>query len=568
MGEAGQRQRPSETAPVLAWSVHLVRRAPHRIPGLVLVVFLEALRSYLPALLPLPRVPCLQPLPQPPGLLPSPQVLPVTTRASGLLPTSVSVSGLTSGVYVVTVAVSDRLGNVDPDGATATIVIDQEAPTASCVHATAAVLGVNAVAVSATAVDNLTNTTWSVSLDGGPWVSQVYPAVTFTGVPNGAHSVQCRAVDDAGNVQQHPYDTWTFVVDTRPPVVTLRAQPPRYVNNRTVPLCTAVSDLSPYTVTVAVDGLDVARSSSSSSSSSSTETTCMALRVDDDGNHTLVVTAVDVVGNSAPPTVVWWLLDTTPPSHTDVAVMPNCHTLGNTTVCNSTTAAGFVLRCDADVVGLPPQSPCANQWQLALLQRTSGTQACGSSSATTTATTTTDATTTPPSTPDGVNGSTTTGWTTAASVATVVPPVTADGLYQLTSRALDAAGNAAAVQTRQWWLDTSAPASPTILNPPSAVTFTVATVLKLQLAGDTSPGQLAFLYALAAAAAPATSDVQLRVPTLPAPNDAVVLLSVTVPEKDVPYTLKVWSVDQGGSVSTTPSLATWTVASTGSCLSC
>ena len=32
----------SEAAPALTWSVHLVRRAPQRIPTLVLVVFLGA----------------------------------------------------------------------------------------------------------------------------------------------------------------------------------------------------------------------------------------------------------------------------------------------------------------------------------------------------------------------------------------------------------------------------------------------------------------------------------------------------------------------------------------------
>lgn len=32
----------SEAAPVLAWSVHLVRRAPHRLPGLVMALFLGA----------------------------------------------------------------------------------------------------------------------------------------------------------------------------------------------------------------------------------------------------------------------------------------------------------------------------------------------------------------------------------------------------------------------------------------------------------------------------------------------------------------------------------------------
>ena len=31
-----------ETAPALAWSVHLVRRAPHRLPGVIMVVFLGA----------------------------------------------------------------------------------------------------------------------------------------------------------------------------------------------------------------------------------------------------------------------------------------------------------------------------------------------------------------------------------------------------------------------------------------------------------------------------------------------------------------------------------------------
>ena len=53
------------------------------------------------------------------------------------------------------------------------------------------------------------------------------------------------------------------------------------------------------------------------------------------------------------------------------------------------------------------------------------------------------------------------------------------------------------------------------------------------------------------------------VPQLPVPNDAVVVLTVNTDAKDVSYTLKVWSVDQGGTASTTPTAFSWTVASTG-----
>ena len=74
--------------------------------------------------------------------------------------------------------------------------------------------------------------------------------------------------------------------------------------------------------------------------------------------------------------------------------------------------------------------------------------------------------------------------------------------------------------------------------------FTAAVTFKLQLLDDDSPGQTSFWYTVEPAIAGVTGLTQ--VPQLPVPNSAIVLLSVTTSAKDTPYTLKVWSVDQGG----------------------
>ena len=58
------------------------------------------------------------------------------------------------------------------------------------------------------------------SLDGGSYVTATSP-LTLSGLADGSHTFQVRAVDNAGNIGAPTSETWT--VDSTPPTVTLTA---------------------------------------------------------------------------------------------------------------------------------------------------------------------------------------------------------------------------------------------------------------------------------------------------------------------------------------------------------
>jgi hypothetical protein len=129
---------------------------------------------------------------------------------------------------------------------------------------------------------------------------------------------------------------------------------------------------------------------------------------------------------------------------------------------------------------------------------------------------------------------------------------------------VDASGNVGAVQLFDWWLDTVPPLSPSIVDPPNAVTLTASITFKLQLTGDNSPGQVTFVYTVTPPVDGSEGRMPLTaVPSVPVPNSAPVLLTVTAPTSGVSYTLRVWSVDQGGLISADPTPFAWTYIAKG-----
>ena len=203
-------------------------------------------------------------------------------------------------------------------------------------------------------------------------------------------------------------------------------------------------------------------------------------------------------------------------------------------MCSSTTSARVLLMCAATPSVI--QSPCTPEWQLALLQRTSVTAACSDGNARRQLLLA-----------GAGNTSSLESWATVMDPSMVFTPapLPVDGQYELTTRAFDAAGNVGPSQTFVWWVNTAAPDAPMLVSSPGAVVFTAAVTFKLQLRNDNSPGQTSFWYTLEPAIAGALVGLT-QVPQLPVPNSAIVLLTITTSAKDTPYTLKVWSVDQGG----------------------
>ena len=89
-----------------------------------------------------------------------------------------------------------------------------------------------------------------------------------------------------------------------------------------------------------------------------------------------------------------------------------------------------------------------------------------------------------------------------------------------------------------------------------SVTFSASSVFKFQLVNDNSPGQLTFWYTLTPAVN--GSNVMMKTPADPSPtNDAVVSLTITTDQHDVPYVLNLWSRDQAVSNSAFSIGSTW-----------
>ncbi len=135
--------------------------------------------------------------------------------------------------------------------------------------------------------------------------------------------------------------------------------------------------------------------------------------------------------------------------------------------------------------------------------------------------------------------------------------------YRLLSRAVDDAGNIGTALSFDWWLDTVPPLPPTILDPPDPFSLTATQTFRLQLTGDSSPGQLSFVYNVFPPVDSSTVGATSAVPSLPLPNSAPVRLTVTAPTSGVSFTIRVWSVDQGGLRSAEPTTFSWTYVSKG-----
>ena len=213
---------------------------------------------------------------------------------------------------------------------------------------------------------------------------------SFSGLAEGLHVFEVRAIDAAGNEQPPPYQTVSTTVDTTPPVATpyvLSSVPPFtssgsaavaaaaaavtvvYSNNSTALICAAVVDSSPTVAAITVTESTSAAPAMTTRSVPVTPTSsgslyCGSTRVAHDGNYTATATATDSAGNVSPAAVTWVLYDSTPPNHTyELLPTPGCVSFGGVRSCNASMLAAFAVRCVDDAVP-STASPCRVQWSL------------------------------------------------------------------------------------------------------------------------------------------------------------------------------------------------------------
>src|SRR5439155_15425560 len=128
-------------------------------------------------------------------------------------PNPVNYSGLGDGSHSFKVKATDAAGNTDQTAAVRSWKIDT-VPPKTTIGARPADL-TNADLATFTFSANEAGSSFQCSLDGGDFAACPSPR-TYSGLADGSHSFQVRAIDAAGNVDATPADSgWT--IDTTPP---------------------------------------------------------------------------------------------------------------------------------------------------------------------------------------------------------------------------------------------------------------------------------------------------------------------------------------------------------------
>jgi hypothetical protein len=255
-----------------------------------------------------------------------------------------SLTGLSEGEHTFTVQGNDPAGNTETQPPSFTWTVDTAAPNTT----------VDTGPQTASTSDSATFTfssdesaaTFECSLDGAPFSACSSPT-TYTGLVDGNHSFQVRAVDAAGNMDATPAQRdWTIttvVSDTTPPAVMLTEPADGDTVRGTVTIsAVATDDVSVDHVDILVDGTVVATDGTApyTTTWSSTRTA--------DGSVRLTARALDTSGNSATSdgrtvTVDNTAPDTTLDSGPSGSVSTQSATFGFTS--NDTTA---VFECSLD----------------------------------------------------------------------------------------------------------------------------------------------------------------------------------------------------------------------------
>jgi hypothetical protein len=133
-----------------------------------------------------------------------------------------SYSGLADGSHTFQVQATDEVGNVETSPPTVTWTVDTDKPLTSLSTTPPALTNSTSTSFAFSANDT-TPVTFQCRLDGGGWTPCTSPA-SYSGLGQGSHTFQVQATDEAGNVEATP-TTYTWTVDTTPPVTTITSGP-------------------------------------------------------------------------------------------------------------------------------------------------------------------------------------------------------------------------------------------------------------------------------------------------------------------------------------------------------
>jgi hypothetical protein len=211
-------------------------------------------------------------------------------------------SWLSDGEHTFQVRAIDTAGNVDPTPASHTWVVDTIAPDTAINAAPPSMSNESAPSVTFSGSDANGVARFECALDGAPFSPCTSPA-SLSNLAEGVHTIQVRAIDNAGRVDAAPA-THTWTVDVTPPDTTIDSSPAALSTNSAPEFLFSGSDAND--ITGYQCKLDTAEFSA--------RTSPLALSGLSDGAHTFQVRAIDTAGNLDPsPASYTWIVDTTAP---------------------------------------------------------------------------------------------------------------------------------------------------------------------------------------------------------------------------------------------------------------
>ena len=245
---------------------------------------------------------------------------------------NLSLSGLADGSHQIQFFATDAAGNTQATGTSYSWTVDTTPPETTISSQPASLVASTSASFEFSCNEN--PCTYQAQIDAGAWSSVTSPHV-FSGLSQGSHTVNIRAIDAVSNTDASPASvTWT--VDTVAPNTTIDSGPSGSSQN----------DFA--TVTFSCDEASCTFEGRLDSGAWSTITSPHALSSLSEAAHTFEVRATDAAGNTdSSPSSSAWEVDNTSPD-TSIDSQP-----GNPTNLSSST---FTFSCD--------DTPCSFEYSL------------------------------------------------------------------------------------------------------------------------------------------------------------------------------------------------------------
>jgi large repetitive protein len=190
--------------------------------------------------------------------------------------------GLADGTHTFLARAIDTAGNVDATPAAATWTIDTTGPETTIDSGPAALVNSGTATFSFSASE--AGSSFECSLDGAGFAACSSPQ-SYSGLADGAHTLDVRATDAAGNLDASPANSgWT--VDSAAPDTTISSGPAGTVGSKTASFSFSASEAG-STFQCALDGAAFAACSSPQSYTGLAE-----------GAHSFQVRSIDLAGNA------------------------------------------------------------------------------------------------------------------------------------------------------------------------------------------------------------------------------------------------------------------------------